>query len=133
MYPIFRLQDNLRDGNGHFCWVRQDFKAKQGQCKSYFDLVHGKLLPNTIPEEKETVKVPIDNIIFTSKLQYILASIPLASWWPTLNLVSLQPYSMGIHTYCYEQTSYASHIAMFWTLQCTIMCSLEEQNPPYFI
>lgn len=50
--PIAGPEDDLRYQCGRLGWVGAELKAEQGQGQSHLHLVHGKLLPNAVPEER---------------------------------------------------------------------------------
>lgn len=67
MYPICRLQNNLRNRNWKLCWIRQDFKPEQDLGNNHFNFIHGKLLSNAVPEGGERERGPEElwMILFT--------------------------------------------------------------------
>ena len=53
MNPILGAKDDLRYFAGRLGWVRQELEAEQGQGQGYLHLVHGELLPDAVPGEKQ--------------------------------------------------------------------------------
>lgn len=54
MNPILGAKDDPSDFEGRHGRVRQELEAQQGQSQGHLQLVHGKLLPNAIPAEKQS-------------------------------------------------------------------------------
>lgn len=51
MNPILGAKDEPSYLEGRLGRVRQELEAQQGQSQRHLHLVHGKLLPNAVPEE----------------------------------------------------------------------------------